>query len=243
MLKIENLSKSFTKKLFSNLSLELPAGSMLGLTGSNGSGKTTLSRIILGLEEADTGSILLMHDGEWQVPDERQLRDKVYYVFQNPDHQIVGTIVEDDVAFGAENRNYNHLELSKRVSEAIARTGLSGFEKTNPQMLSGGQKQRLAIAGALAVGADCLILDEPTAMLDQKARQEVRQLIKELLDSGMAILLISHLPDELLLCDRVLVLHEGEHFIYDDPQELYFSGLYEQLGLQPPFAAFGKDFL
>jgi energy-coupling factor transport system ATP-binding protein len=107
-------------------------------------------------------------------------------------------------------------------------------------MLSGGQKQRLAIAGALAVGSECLILDEPTAMLDQKARLEVRSLMKDLLASGMSILLISHLPEELMLCNQVLVLHAGKCFKYDDPADLYRDSLYVELGLHPPFSAFAK---
>lgn len=235
------MSKSFEKLLFKGLTFELQAGRMTGLAGSNGSGKTTLSRIILGLEQADSGSVLVFgSNNEWRLATEDDLRERVYYVFQNPDHQIVGTIVEDDVAFGAENRNYPRTQLQLRVREAIIRTGLVGLEKTNPQMLSGGQKQRLAIAGALAVGSECLILDEPTAMLDQKARLEVRDLMRDLLESGMAILLISHLPEELMLCDQVLVLHEGKYFIYDNPADLYCGTLYEQLGLHPPFSAFSR---
>lgn len=240
MLKIENLTKSFEKPLFQDLNFELRAGCLTGLAGINGSGKTTLSRIILGLEQADKGSVLMKYGDDWRLAEEQDLRDKVYYVFQNPDHQIVGTIVEDDVAFGAENRNYSRPELIQRVQEAIRRSGLSGWEKTNPQMLSGGQKQRLAIAGALAVGAECLILDEPTAMLDQRARLEVRSLMRELLESGLSILLISHLPEELLLCDQILVLHEGQHFLYADPAALYCDKRYKKLGLQPPFSAFAK---
>jgi energy-coupling factor transport system ATP-binding protein len=235
LLRIRNLSKSYGKnRVFEGVSFDLVPGQLLGLLGLNGSGKTTLSRLLLGLESPDSGGLLCVEDGKECELSPTQLRDSVYYVFQNPDDQIVGTIVEDDVAFGGENRAYPRQDLVERVRIALERTGLTGLEGMNPIMLSGGQKQRLAIAGALAVGARYLVLDEPTAMLDTTARKEVLELIMDLLSQGLGILLITHLPSEMLLCHRLLVLRDGEAGLFDDPRQFFLSGKFRDFDLEFP---------
>jgi len=235
LLRVRNLSKSYAqRKIFERVSFDLVPGRLLGLLGYNGSGKTTLSRLLLGLEAPDEGCLLKVEQGHELELSPVELREQVYYVFQNPDDQIVGTIVEDDVAFGGENRAYPREELIQKVEFALKRTGLTGLEKMNPMMLSGGQKQRLAVAGALSVGAKYLVLDEPTAMLDPTARKEVLELIKELLSQGLGILLITHLPSEMLLCDQLLVLNDGRATLFDDPFEFFQGGSFKDFGLEAP---------
>lgn len=222
---LRNLSKSFgEKKVFHSVTNYLKRGELLGLTGLNGCGKTTLSKILLGLESADEGEILYFDNESKQLNlTQPEARRSFYYVFQDPDHQIVGTIVEDDVAFGLENHGVDGYELRKKVDDAIVRAGLEAVRKLNPVFLSGGQKQRLAIAGALCVGAEFLILDEPTAMLDSSARRDFLSFLKELTDQGVSILLISHHSEELALCERLWVLQDGDLLEFKTPGDFLDS--------------------
>lgn len=234
MLRVSNLSKGFEgTALFHNLSFDFLPGKITGLLGRNGAGKSTLGKILLGLIEPDEGRVASI-DPATEEPDEMDLREQVYYIFQNPDDQIVGTLVRDDVAFGCENRSVPREEIISRVNSALERTGLLDFEKINPVMLSGGQKQRLAIAGALAVEARYLILDEPTAMLDPDGRREVLKLLKELAAEGIGILLITHLPDEVLCCDRLLLLKNKGLEGFDHPTRFFLEGGCEELEMELP---------
>jgi len=227
-IQVNDLSKSYGKlELFSQLCFELNTGEAVALVGRNGSGKSTFGKILLELEEPDSGSVKVL-EGDSNV----SLRDHVYYIFQNPDNQIVGTVVEDDVAFGMENRGVERSELLKRTKEALKRVGLDGLSTTNPQMLSGGQKQRLAIAGALAVGARFLVLDEPTAMLDPTARTEVMALVQQLKNQDMGILWITHHPNEVLSCDRVLAI--GDSSIVTSPRIFFDDKVHLDYGIDLP---------
>ena len=234
MLRVANLSKSFEGKiLFHGLNFELSPGKITGLLGKNGSGKSTLGKILLGILEPDEGSVEF--PGSEHSSDGIHLhRGKVYYVFQNPDDQIVGTVVRDDVAFGCENRSLPREVLIERVKTSLERTGLKGLENANPMMLSGGQKQRLAIAGALAVEARVLILDEPSAMLDPDGRSQVLELLGELVRDGICILLITHLPEEILLCDNLLILREGRMESVEDPKSFFLDGIASDLKIDDP---------
>jgi energy-coupling factor transport system ATP-binding protein len=234
LLRVANLSKDFNgKNLFHGLNFELSAGKITGLLGKNGSGKSTLGKILLGILDPDEGAVEF--PGSDQPSEGLPChRDKVYYVFQNPDDQIVGTVVRDDVAFGCENRSLPREILIERVETSLERTGLKGLENANPMMLSGGQKQRLAIAGALAVEARVLILDEPSAMLDPDGRSQVLELLGELVREGICILLITHLPEEILLCDNLLVLRDGGMKSFEDPKRFFLDGFASDLKIDDP---------
>lgn len=214
MLKLNNIYKRFNDEIiFEDLNITLELGFIYGLLGSNGSGKSTLAKILLGLESFDQGSVQLDVDGI-SLHTLQDIKKYLYYVFQNPDHQIVGTIVSDDVAFGVENICTDHCQIVNRVQEALAAVDLVEFQNVNPLMLSGGQKQRLAIAGALAVRAKFIILDEPSAMLDPDARVELWALLKNLKSQGFCILVITHLSEEIRQCDFLYTMsnHRLEYF-------------------------------
>lgn len=192
-----------------DVSLSVAPGELVAVVGANGSGKSTLARLSNGLLVADSGAVSV--DGV-DVGDHalaREVRTRVAVVFQRPDDQIVATAVEDDVAFGPENLGLARAEIRRRVDEAIAAVGLTGLERAEPHLLSGGQKQRVAIAGALAMGATYLVLDEPTSMLDPAGRLEVTSVVNALRDSGHGVLLITHDLTEAASAQRVIVLDEG----------------------------------
>ena len=234
VLRVSNLTKKFGGTLiFSHVNFDLLPGRVTGLVGNNGAGKSTLSKILLGLITPDQGSVTEVDENGVSLPN-GSLKNKIYYIFQNPDDQIVGTLVRDDVAFGCENRAIPREEIIFRVTNALERTGLTGLENVNPIMLSGGQKQRVAIAGALAVAARYLILDEPTAMLDPDGRKDVLGLLQELAQEGIGILLITHLPEELLSCHNLLVLDGGTLKVVDDPKRFFLDGLASGVGLENP---------
>lgn len=234
VLRVSNLTKKFDETLlFSSVNFDLAPGRITALVGKNGAGKSTLSKILLGLVAPDEGSVQEVGESA-QALSEDALKAKTYYIFQNPDDQIVGTLVRDDVAFGCENLGLPRDEIASRVQRAIDKTGLTGLENVNPVMLSGGQKQRVAIAGALAVSARYLILDEPTAMLDPDGRRDVMNLLQGLVKEGIGILLITHLPEELLICDCLLLLDSGNLRVFDDPRRFFLDGLASEVGLEDP---------
>lgn len=189
-----------------NVSFHLKRGEWLSIVGHNGSGKSTTIRLIDGLLEAESGEIwidgqLLSSENVWD------LRRQIGMVFQNPDNQFVGATVEDDVAFGLENKGIPLEEMQARVKEALELVGMSAFADREPARLSGGQKQRVAIAGAIAMRPNIIILDEATSMLDPEGRLELIQTIKEIRDQyNMTVVSITHDLDEVVLSDRVLVM-------------------------------------
>ncbi|WP_161978696.1 energy-coupling factor ABC transporter ATP-binding protein [Streptococcus sp. S784/96/1] len=219
-----------------NVSFHVKRGEWLSIVGHNGSGKSTTVRLIDGLLEPEIGEIWI--DGE-QLTEKNlwTIRHKIGMVFQNPDNQFVGATVEDDVAFSLENKGVSHEEMVSRVNEALELVGMIDFKTKEPARLSGGQKQRVAIAGALAMNPDILILDEATSMLDPEGRLElidVMQKIRE--EHQMTVISITHDLDEVALSDRVIVMQGGKIESDSVPRELFAreESLID-LGLDIPF--------
>lgn len=217
------------------LHLSLEPGEMLAVLGSNGSGKSTLALLTNGLLLPSTGTVTV---DELSTADPQtlfELRSRVGMVFQRPDDQVVATSVEDDVAFGPENLGLERAEIRRRVDEALADVGLTGLERREPHLLSGGQKQRLAIAGALAMRPRYLVLDEPTSMIDPVGREEVKDVLARVRESGRGILLITHDVTEVLAADKVLVLDAGRCAFQATPAELLGNAArLEEWGLEAP---------
>lgn len=218
------------------LSIEIEKGEFVAILGHNGSGKSTLAKCLNGLYQPTEGCILVDgldtrdEDQVWEV------RARAGMVFQNPDNQIVATVVEEDVAFGAENLGVPPKELRERVDWALDVVDMTEYKRRAPHQLSGGQKQRVAIAGILAMNPDYIILDEPTAMLDPNGRKEVIETIQKLnQDQGKTIILITHFMSEAVLADRVLVLQKGKLILEGPPREV-FSHVEEmkEIGLDVP---------
>ncbi len=222
------------------VSATIAPGTWTVIVGPNGSGKSTLARLLNGLLAPSSGRVTV---DEMDTADESHawdVRSRVGLVLQNPDNQIVGTVVEEDVAFGPENLGVPREELRLRVDAALAAVRLTGLERREPHLLSEGQKQRLAIAGALAMRPAYLVLDEPTAMLDAEGRTDVLAVLKELQTSGTAIVLITHDLAEAIHAERVMALNAGS-VVYDgEPRALLADdALMQSLGLEaPPFARF-----
>lgn len=209
-----------------NLSLKLSEGEMVAILGHNGSGKSTLSKIIMGLLDPSSGDIYI--DGEavclGGVIDEAkydEIRGKMGIIFQNPDNQFVGVTVQDDIAFGLENRRIERSEMIERVQKYSKLVDMEEFLLRNPESLSGGQKQRVAIAGVLAMETDLIILDEATSMLDPKGTREINEMIKKLktLDNK-TIISITHNLEEAVFADRVIVLNKGKIVLDGTPKDV-----------------------
>lgn len=209
-------------RVLDNVSLNVKEGEFLALLGHNGSGKSTLAKHF--------NAILLPTDGKVFVDgidtsDESRLFDirrRVGMVFQNPDNQMVATIVEEDVAFAPENLGVSREEIRERVDNALETVGMTAFKRHAPHMLSGGQKQRVAIAGVLAMQPEILVMDEPTAMLDPNGRAEVIQTIKKLnREMGMTVILITHYMDEAVQADRVIVVDSGHISMEGAPRDIF----------------------
>lgn len=219
-----------------NLNLNIEKGSFVAILGHNGSGKSTIAKLTNGILFADSGEIYV--DGQLVRDDETvfDIRKKVGMVFQNPDNQIVSSIVEEDVAFGVENLGVPSDEIRKRVDDALKTVGMYEYRTKSPSKLSGGQKQRVAVAGIIAMKPMCIVLDEPTAMLDPSGRKEVLDTVKKLnREEGITILLITHYMDEAVQADRVVVIDDGKIKLDDTPEKV-FSKVDEikSLGLDVP---------
>ncbi|MDA3672960.1 energy-coupling factor ABC transporter ATP-binding protein [Streptococcus thermophilus] len=242
MIEIKNLKFKYnqdqTSYTLNNVSFHVKRGEWLSIVGHNGSGKSTTARLIGGLLVADSGQIIV--DGQ-ELTEETvwDIRDKIGMVFQNPDNQFVGATVEDDVAFGLENKGLPYKEMVSRVQEALSFVGMMDFKDREPARLSGGQKQRVAIAGIIAMRPSILILDEATSMLDPEGRQELIQSIEDIRQQyGMTVLSITHDLDEVAMSNRVLVLKQGKVESISSPRELFSRGSeLVDLGLDIPFSA------
>lgn len=224
-------------ELLNNLSMEVKQGKYTVLLGPNGSGKSTIAKLIMGLLEASSGEIKVM-DSILSEKTIDEIRNHVAIVFQNPDNQFIGTTVEDDIAFGLENRCVPQNEMQGIIEEFASKVGMVNFLKQEPSNLSGGQKQRVAIAGALALNPDLLILDEATSMLDPKGKNEIMKVILDIKKNNpnMAILSITHHIDEALLADEIIVLNKGKVVSVGNPKEiLYNNNLLKENNLLPPF--------
>ncbi len=223
-------------EVLKGISLEFEPGELVAVLGHNGSGKSTLAKLM--------NAVLLPTEGRVTVcgmdtADEEKLfeiRQHVGMVFQNPDNQIVATIVEEDVAFGLENLGVPSDEMRDRVDQALHAVGMYEYREHAPHQLSGGQKQRVAIAGIIAMRPDCIVLDEPTAMLDPQGRKEVMRTIKLLnRDYGITVILITHEMDEAAQCQRVVVIDHGEVRMDAAPEKVFSHvQLMRELGLDVP---------
>lgn len=217
------------------LSLSIEKGEFVAVLGHNGSGKSTLAKLLNAINLPDSGKVMV---AGMDTSDEDKLldiRSNVGMVFQNPDNQIVATIVEEDVAFALENIGVEPTEIRRRVDEALKTVGMYDYREHSPSKLSGGQKQRVAIAGVLAMKPDCIVLDEPTAMLDPIGRREIMSTITELNKTGVTIVLITHYMDEAARAKRVVVMDSG-NIIMDDCPKKVFSQVekLKSLGLDVP---------
>ena len=205
-----------------SLSLDINLGDFVVVLGHNGSGKSTFAKLLNGFLIPDSGRILV---GDIDTADEDkvyELRSKVGMVFQNPDNQMVASIIEDDVAFGPENLGIPREEIAERVDEALTAVGMSEHRTRTPFKLSGGQKQRVAIAAILAMRPEVLILDESTAMLDPEGRAEVMETVKRLnKEKNVTVILITHYMDEALEADKVFVLNNGSLISEGTPREVF----------------------
>lgn len=207
------------------VSFKLKKGEFLSVIWHNGSGKSTLARLLNGLLDADNGKICVLGMDIAEGKNAVEIRKHVGVVFQNPDNQMVASIVEDDIAFGPENIGVPREEIGERIGWALNAVGMEEFRASTPARLSGGQKQRIAVAGVLAIKPDVLILDESTAMLDPKGRREVIEVVKKLNEEeGMTIILITHFMEEALLADRTIVMNRGEIALEGTPEEIFTSG-------------------
>ena len=214
--------KEVDKYALKGVNLEVKKGEFLVVLGHNGSGKSTIAKHINALLLPSEGKVIV--DG-LDTSDENNLwniRSKAGMVFQNPDNQLVATIVEEDVAFGPENLGIEPKEIRRRVDESLDRVGMSEYKRHAPHLLSGGQKQRVAIAGVLAMQPECIVFDEPTAMLDPSGRKDVMNSIKQLnKEYGITIVLITHYMDEAVQGDRIVVVDDGKIIIEGAPKKVF----------------------
>lgn len=225
-----------TNKVLNDFNLKIEQGSFVAILGHNGSGKSTVAKLTNGILLADEGEIIV--DGIKAENDDSiySIRRKVGMVFQNPDNQIVSSIVEEDVAFGVENLGIEPSECRKRVDEALKTVNMYDYRLRTPSKLSGGQKQRVAVAGIIAMKPKCIVLDEPTAMLDPSGRKEVLDTIIKLnKQENITILLITHYMDEAVLADRVVVMDDGKIKLDGTPREVFSNPeKMDELSLEVP---------
>lgn len=222
-----------------DVSLSIRRGEFVAIIGTNGSGKSTLAKHFNVLLQPTEGTVTVC--GFNTLDDEHiwNIRQHVGMVFQNPDNQIVAAVVEEDVAFGPENLGVPSAEIRKRVDNALAAVNMTEYAEHGPHLLSGGQKQRIAIAGVLAMKPDCIVLDEPTAMLDPKGRLEVLETIHRLnKEEGITIVIITHFMEEAVTADRVVVMKNGVKLQEGTPREIFTQvDTLKDLGLDVPVAA------
>ncbi|MCH5156508.1 MAG: energy-coupling factor transporter ATPase [Clostridiales bacterium] len=219
------------------VTLDIEQGSFVALVGHNGCGKSTLAKLLNGLLVPASGTVTV-NGLDTSVKDNIfEIRKNVGMVFQNPDNQMVASIVEEDVAFGPENLGVAQPEIVERVYGALEQVGMSEYAKRSPHRLSGGQKQRIAIAGALAIRPQVLVLDESTAMLDPLGRREVLQVAHQLNAEGLTVVLITHFMEEVLDCDKVVVMNGGHVVKTGTPNEIFNDEqLLNDVGLKAPRA-------
>ncbi|MBQ8249996.1 MAG: energy-coupling factor transporter ATPase [Clostridia bacterium] len=245
-IKVEKLNFSYTDDdghdvpVLRDLDLEIEGGSLVAVLGHNGSGKSTLAKLINLILTPTSGKITVdgldITSSELTEDQLFENRKNVGMVFQNPDNQLVATIVEEDIAFGPENLGVSSDEIRKRVDDALKTVGMTEFARHSPHQLSGGQKQRVAIAGIIAMMPKCIIFDESTAMLDPSGRREVMDTIIRLnREYGITILHITHYMNEAAMCDRVIVLNDGKVELDGKPTEVFSNvKLLESIGLDVP---------
>lgn len=241
LISAENVSFSYDKthNCISDLTLSIEEGEYLAVIGHNGSGKSTLAKLFNGLLLPDKGKITVDGFSSDDKNNFFEIRKRVGVVFQNPDNQLVASIVEDDVAFGPENLGIPRAEIGERIDFALKAVTMEKYRRSSPERLSGGQKQRIAIAGVLALKPKAIVLDESTAMLDPQGRKEVLAVVKKLnKEQGVTVIIITHYMDEVVEADKVAVLNDGKIAMYGTPREI-FSRKEElkKMGLEIPKAA------
>jgi len=225
MLDIQNVSFSYEedgKKAVDGVSLSVPRGAFVAVLGQNGSGKSTLAKLMNGLYRPLSGTVLVDNMSTADEDKTYQLRRKAGMVFQNPDNQLVATMVREDVAFGLENIGVPTEEMPERIDAALRSVGMLEYADRAPHLLSGGQKQRVAIAGILAMQPEAIIFDEATAMLDPSGRQEVFGTVRRLnREQGLTVVWITHFMEEAALCGYIHVMHEGKLVLSGTPEEVF----------------------
>ena len=228
IIKFDNVSYSYssvadeeTTEALKNISVEIEKGEFVSVVGHNGSGKSTFAKHINALLLPTSGKVTVNDLDTAKDENLWNVRQSAGMVFQNPDNQIVATIVEEDVAFGPENLGIERSEIRRRVDMALGSVEMSEYAGKAPHMLSGGQKQRVAIAGVIAMHPDIVIMDEPTAMLDPMGRREVMNAAKNLHSEGVTVILITHFMDEAAQTERIIVMDEGEIAMDGNPQDVF----------------------
>lgn len=211
-----------TQRAVNNVNLDIEAGDFVAVLGHNGSGKSTLAKHLNALLLPSEGTLWVDDKDTAKEPELWKIRQKAGMVFQNPDNQIIGTVVEEDVGFGPENMGVPTEEIWKRVEDSLKKTGMTAYRHHSPNKLSGGQKQRVAIAGVMAMHPQCIVLDEPTAMLDPNGRKEVLEAARELNQKEkITVILITHYMEEVIYADKVYVMDAGEVVMQGTPREIF----------------------
>ena len=241
IIKIDNLTYEYTDgervvKAIDEVTLDVHEGEFLVVIGHNGSGKSTLAKHLNAILLPTSGKVYVDGLDTSVLENTFDIRQTAGMVFQNPDNQIVATVVEEDVAFGPENLGIEPKEIRKRVDEALANVGMSEFAKKAPHLLSGGQKQRIAIAGIIAMKPRCIIMDEPTAMLDPRGRKEVMDTVYRLnKEDKITVIHITHFMEEAVNADRVCVMEDGKLIMQGKPREIFEQvDKLKKLGLDVP---------
>ncbi|MBE6897121.1 MAG: energy-coupling factor transporter ATPase [Ruminococcaceae bacterium] len=233
----ENLTFRYNdgKDIIKNLSLEIEEGDFVAILGHNGSGKSTFAKHLNAILTPTEGKVTVAGLDTSDDNNLAAIRRTVGMVFQNPDNQIIATVVEEDVAFALENLGVEREEMLRRVDEALDAVGMLKYKKHSTTQLSGGQKQRIAIAGVIAMNPKIIVLDEPTAMLDPKGRADVVKTVKKLNEQGVTVVFITHYMDEAAQAKRVVVIDEGEVLIDGTPHYVFQNaGLLTSVGLDVP---------
>lgn len=211
-----------TQRAVDGVDLDIQAGEFVAVLGHNGSGKSTFAKHINALLLPTEGTIWIDGIDTAKEPELWKVRQKAGMVFQNPDNQIIGTVVEEDVGFGPENMGISTGDIWKRVDESLAKTGMTAYRHHSPNKLSGGQKQRVAIAGVVAMEPKCIVLDEPTAMLDPMGRKEVLKTVQKLRkEKHVTVILITHYMEEVVDADKVYVMDHGHVVMEDTPRNIF----------------------
>ena len=240
LLTAQNVSFSYDKQTdaVKNVTLSVEKGEYVAIIGHNGSGKSTLAKLFNGLIKPDSGTITVDGFSSHDKKNLFEIRKRVGVVFQNPDNQLVASIVEDDVAFGPENLGVPRQEIGTRIDFALKAVGMEKFRHSSPTRLSGGQKQRIAIAGVLALMPDVLVLDESTAMLDPQGRKEVLKVVEKLnKEQNVTVITITHYMDEVVCADKVYVINDGEIALSGTPEQIFEQkDKIRQFGLELPLA-------
>ena len=224
IIELKNVTFSYDKRInvIKNVSLEVNEGEYCAIIGHNGSGKSTIAKLLNALVLPIDGTVTVCGMSSSDKKDIFDIRKTVGVVFQNPDNQLVASIVEDDVAFGPENLGVKRDEIGERIDFALSAVGMEKFRHSSPMHLSGGQKQRIAIAGVLALKPKILVLDESTAMLDPQGRKEVLDVVEKLnKEQGVTVINITHYMDEVVRADKVIVINDGEIALSGTPKEIF----------------------